>query len=92
MSAPAFLNHVLNFMAPALFVSLLLGLGARLIVRRQPSAPALWRQVGLNFLAGLLVLSAGLVLFGRDGKMATYAALVFVCGTTQWWLAGGFKR
>jgi hypothetical protein len=32
------------------------------------------------------VLLAGLVFFGRDGKMATYAALVLVQGTLGWWM------
>ncbi len=33
----------------------------------------------------LLVLLAGLVIFGRDGKMLTYTALVVVMGTLAWW-------
>jgi len=33
-----------------------------------------------------LVLIAGLVLFGRDGKMLTYLGLVVMAATTQWWL------
>lgn len=36
--------------------------------------------------AGVVVLLAGLVYFGRDGKIATYAALVVVQGTLAWWL------
>jgi len=26
----------------------------------------------------------GLVFFGRDGKMATYSAMVLVCASSQW--------
>jgi hypothetical protein len=37
---------------------------------------------------GVAVLLAGLVYFGRDGKMATYAALVLAQGTLGWWLRG----
>ena len=40
----------------------------------------------LSFNPFPLVLLAGLVFFGRDGKMATYAALVAVQGTLAWWL------
>ena len=36
--------------------------------------------------AGVVVLLAGLVFFERDGKIATYAALVAVQGTLAWWL------
>ena len=35
--------------------------------------------------SGSLVLLTGLVIFGRDGKMLTYAALVVVLGTLAWW-------
>jgi hypothetical protein len=34
------------------------------------------------------VLLAGLVFFGRDGKMATYAALVLAQGTLAWRFRG----
>jgi hypothetical protein len=32
------------------------------------------------------LLFAGLAYFGRDGKVATYAALVLVQGSLVWWL------
>ena len=50
------------------------------------SAPSL---TILPMLAG--VLAAGLVLWGRDGKMLTYAALVVACATCQWVLVRGWK-
>lgn len=80
-------RHLLSFAAPALVVALLVALAARLVL--PPSArPASWRlAVALNALAGIVVLTAGLWFFGRDGKMATYAALVLVVATVQW--AGG---
>ena len=34
----------------------------------------------------MLVLLCGLVVFGRDGKMATYASLVLACASSQWLL------
>ena len=36
------------------------------------------------FIANMVVLVAGLILFGNDGKMATYAALVVVAAVCQW--------
>lgn len=92
MSVLDVLNHLLNFALPAFFLALVLGLASRFIVQGKASARPLWRQIGINFAAGLLVLVAGLILFGRDGKMATYAALVVVSSTVQWWLSGGFRR
>ncbi len=91
MSVPAFLNHVLNFAAPALFLSLLMAAMARFVFRR-PALTGFWRQAAINFAAGLAVLAIGLGYFGRDGAMGTYAALVLVCGTSQWWLSGGLRR
>ncbi|MDB5896045.1 MAG: hypothetical protein JWQ88_3576 [Rhodoferax sp.] len=86
------LIHVMNFLAPAAAVALLTALGARICLRSGPSAPAFLVQAGLNFLVGATVLVAGLVGFGSDGKMATYAALVLGCATVQAWMLRGGKR
>ena len=79
-------NHLLNFVAPALTVGVVLALSAPWLgLKYSPSWS--WRhQAGINSAVGVLVLVGGLVFFGRDGKMATYAALVLACGTSQWLL------
>jgi hypothetical protein len=92
MSALNFLNHVLNFAAPAFFVALLLALFGRLAFHKPAAAMTLWKQMALNFVAGVVVLVIGLAVFGNDGHMATYAALVLVCGIGQWLLARGWRR
>ncbi|MBX9613000.1 MAG: hypothetical protein K2X51_15370 [Burkholderiales bacterium] len=84
--------HLLNFIAPALFVAGLVLLGSRFLLKKVASAPAKWKQFAINFVIGVAVLAGGLVLFGRDGKMATYAALVLAQGTVQWLLLRGWKR
>jgi hypothetical protein len=38
------------------------------------------------------VLAIGLGLFGRDGRMASYVALVLVCGSVQWAAARGWRN
>ena len=86
------IDHLLNFVAPAFFVALTLAILTRWMFRRSAGAPGFWAQIAVNFIAGAAVLAAGLMYFGRDGKMATYAALVVVCGTVQWFLAGGYRR
>ena len=91
MSALDLLIHLLNFAAPAFFVALLLALLFRLAMHRRSVAVSLWTQVAVTFVAGLVVLVAGLVYFGHDGRIATYAALVAVCGTAQWWLLRGWR-
>ncbi len=79
------LNHLLNFAAPALAVGVLLALLAPLLYRKVPSARTLYAQAAINFVAGLGALVGGLVCFGRDGKMASYAAMVLACAVSQWW-------
>lgn len=91
MSALDLLFHLLNFVAPAFFVALLLAVLGRLLMPKRPETPALWAQAALNFIAGVAVLVAGLVGGGRDGLMATYAALGLVCGTVQWALLRGWR-
>ena len=92
MSPLDFLNHLLNFIAPAFFVALLLALLARWLVGARGKAVGLGRQLLVNTAAGVLVLAAGLVVGARDGRIGTYAALVVVCGTVQWVLLRGWRR
>jgi len=83
--------HLLNFMAPALGVALLLACMAALFFRGAPRTVGFVGQVAMNFAVGLGVCAAGLVLTGRDGKMLTYAALVVACGSVQWVLLRGWR-
>ena len=81
--------HLANFFAPALGVGLLSSLMAKLLWRRElKGAP--WLRLGAwASLYGALVLVAGLVVFGHDGKMATYGAMVLACAVVLWWV--GFR-
>lgn len=85
------LNHTLNFMAPAAAVALLLVLCGRLFGAKGAAAMAGWRQFAIVFAVGLAVLAGGLAVWGRDGKMLTYAALVLGCASTQWVLLRGWR-
>lgn len=87
MTLLSFLAHLAGFVAPAFGVGLLLWVGLRIRRRGRPGIGA-GAQFGLLCVAGVAVLLAGLVFFGRDGKMATYAALVLMQGTVAWWLRG----
>jgi hypothetical protein len=84
MSVLAMVNHGLNFLAPALWLALLFPLLTRIIYRKRAVALSIKRQIALFFVVGALVLLIGLVVFGRDGKMLTYLALVLACATGQW--------
>jgi len=77
-------DHVINFLAPAIWLALLLPVLARFLLRNKPPAFTLKRLIALHFIVGSVVLLAGLVVFGRDGKMLTYLALVLVLASNQW--------
>lgn len=85
MTPLGFVLHIAGFVMPALGVALVLWLGLRVRRAGRQSAAA---QLGWLFAAGCAVLLAGLAYFGRDGKMATYAALVLAQGSVAWWLRG----
>ena len=84
MSLFGLLDHVLNLIAPALVVGLLVAALAPVLMKKSHPHHSWLVQSAINSGAGVLVLLAGLVIFGRDGKMATYAAMVLVCANSQW--------
>lgn len=81
-----FLNHLLNLVAPALVVGTLLALISPVFYRKVPLAQNLSTRVAINFVVGVVAILGGLVFFGRDGKMITYAAMVLACAASQWWV------
>ncbi len=80
------LVHLLNFVAPAAAVALLLSLSSGRLGLAVPGRVGFWRHCLVNSVVGSLVLVAALVLFGRDGKMMAYLALVLSVATSEWWL------
>jgi hypothetical protein len=95
MTANLFANHLLNFVAPAAVVAALLVLLSRLFFgffkTKSPLAQSWYAQVAIIFIAGCVILAAGLVVLGRDGKMVTYAVLVLGAAVCQWVLIRGWK-
>ena len=84
--------HFFNFVAPALVLALVLPLLGRVLLGKASVTRAWWVQVAINFAAGVAVLLVGLWWWGRDGKMATYAALVLVVASCQWAQGRGWRR
>ncbi len=80
-----FLNHLVNFFVPALAMALLVPALARLVWWRALKPVAWWRQVGTVAGVNVVVWLAGLLVLGRDGAMASYAALVLASALTVWW-------
>ena len=89
-------NHLINFAAPAATVAVLLvlltRLGFGLFATNRPFVQSAWAQTAIVFVAGLAILVAGLVVFGRDGKMLTYTALVVGAALCQWVLIRGWSK
>lgn len=90
MSFNSALWHVLNFFAPALGIALWASLMAKVFwwksLRGVP-----WRLLFVWAFGGCaVVLVAGLLFFGIDGKMATYGAMVLACALSLWWR--GFRH
>ena len=77
------LNHLFNFLAPALAVAIVLALLGPFLVRKRPGGPVLIAQAAINFVAGAVALLLGLWFFGNDGKMASYAAMLLLCTAAQ---------
>jgi hypothetical protein len=82
--------HLANFFAPALGVVVFTTLLAKLLWRRELAAVGWGRLLAWGCGAGALALLGGLVAFGRDGRMATYGALVAATALALWWV--GFMR
>jgi hypothetical protein len=89
-------DHLLNFIAPAAVVALLLALSSRVfnrfLVSKRPITQSMYVQVAIIFIVNVIVLAAGLVFFGNDGKMATYAVMVLASALSQWVLARGWRN
>ena len=96
MTAYLLADHLLNLVAPAALMALLLVGFSRLFPRffrsKKVLAHAWWVQVAINFVVGVGVLAIGLVLLGHDGKMLTYVVLVLAIACSQWGQLGGWKR
>ena len=86
------LNHLLNFLAPALWMAVLVTLAARFFKKKGSAAPSVWAQSAINFIVTGSVLGLGLWFFGRDGKMATYSAMALLCATSQWFMLRGWRN
>ena len=91
MSLLALLDHLLNFAFPALAVGVLVATLAPWMVKKARTHHSWLTQSAINSVACLLALVLGLFVFGRDGKMASYAAMVMACAGSQWLAAKAWR-
>ncbi len=84
--------HLSNLFLPAIGLGAVAAALAKLLWRRELAAVS-YRRLALPACAVCAaVVLAGLVLLGRDGKMATYGAMVAACALTLWWRGFGPGR
>ncbi len=84
--------HLGNLFLPAVALGVLAAALAKLLWRRE-LAPVRFKHLALPAaLAGAAVTLAGLVVWGRDGRMTTYAGMVLACAFTLWWRGFGPGR
>jgi hypothetical protein len=81
--------HLFNFVLPALAMAALMPWAGRWVMG-SGGAP-LRRRMAVHAVAGVLVLVAGLVVQGHDGKMSTYLVLVLVAATAEWTMHRGWS-
>ncbi|WP_353236599.1 hypothetical protein [Diaphorobacter ruginosibacter] len=83
MSTLLAINHLLNFVAPAFAVALLMVAGSQVFDRKRARSQGWIKPFAINFVICTTVLLCGLVVFGDDGKIWTYGALVVISATSQ---------
>ncbi len=84
--------HLTNLFVPALGLGTIAAALTKLMWRHELAAVPWRRLAAPACAASAMVTLGGLVLWGRDGRMATYAAMVVVCALTLWWKAFGPGR
>lgn len=88
-------NHLLNFVAPAAAVAVLLVLTSRLLGglfgSKRPLAHSWWAQAAIVFIVNVVILVAGLLFFGHDGKTLTYAVVMAGAALCQWTLLAAWR-
>jgi hypothetical protein len=84
--------QLVNFLLPAFLLGAVAAALAKLAWRRELARAAWWRLARDAALACTLVLVAGIVITGHDGRMATYAAMVVACAVTLGWRMSGPGR
>jgi hypothetical protein len=86
------IGHLMNLVLPAVLLGAMSAAGAKLAWRKG-LATVSWRRLALPACAASsAVVLAALVLLGRDGSMAMYAAMVTACAFTLWWRGFGPGR
>lgn len=90
MGALGFLWHLANLFAVSLLFGLTAATGAKLIWRHALAGAGWLRLVAWVTASGVAVTLAGLLIFGRDGRMVTYGLMVVAGAAALGW--AGFRK
>lgn len=86
------IGHLMNLFLPAVLLGALAAAAAKLAWRKALASVS-WRRLALPACAASsAAVLAALVVLGRDGSMAMYAAMVTACAFTLWWRGFGPGR
>ena len=83
MNILSLFNHLLNFVAPAVFVGFFLAALAPWVLRKSPRRGTWMVRALSNTVCGLCALSVGLWFFGHDGKMLSFLGLILASAASQ---------
>jgi hypothetical protein len=83
--------HLLNLLAPSVSLALVAAALAKALWRHELAGVAWAGLARWAAMAATAALLGGLVLLGRDGRMATYAAMVLATAIALWW-RGWWRR
>ena len=84
--------HLANFLAPAVVVALLTVSASKLLWREGLRGVGWWQLALPAWLGCTIALVGGLLWFGRDGRIATYAAMVVTCALCVWLVGFAIQR
>lgn len=85
MGAIGFLWHLANLFAVSLLFGMAVATGAKLIWRQALAGAGWLRLMAWVTGAGMSVTVAGLLVFGRDGRIATYGLMVVAGAAALGW-------
>ena len=77
--------HLLNLFAPALGTGFIATALAKLLWRAELKRVGWLRLGALTSACAIVVLLAGLLVLGHDGRIATYAVMVLAIAFGLWW-------
>jgi hypothetical protein len=92
MGAIDLLWHLFNLFAVSLLFGIVAATGGRLLWRRGLAGVPMLRLAAILCGGACTVTILGLVVFGRDGRMATYGLMVLTGALTLAWLGRKAQR